>query len=202
MTTTQSSTPRQVTFNTEMKKDKRSFDLMVKVITHLSENVENQTFDTLWDLVSSKPLKFYTKHFRHEAKKNNPLSDVKRPRTAYTYFTKDRRNAIRDENPDRSFGDISKLLSVEWRALSARKLSTYTKLEQADKSRYAKEKVEVEAHLATTPVEEVVEEVVVEPVATKKASKRSSSPPAKKVKTSVDTKKGKRGKKHGKSTTK
>ena len=187
--TTETTTQRRVTFNSSIKQSEGNFKLMVKVLTHLAGTVEGQTFEGLWEHVSSKPVEYYRRHFRRENKRNNPLAGVKRPRTAYTFFTSERRNAIKESNPDKSFGEISQLLAVEWHALSDKKRSTYVKREQADKARYETAKAELTSTSTETvdaPVEEVAEPVeeVVAP-----AAKRSSSPPAKKAKSSSKAKK-------------
>jgi hypothetical protein len=142
-------TTRRVTFNSQLKHSEDHFKLMVKVVTHLAGTIEGQTFDGLWELVSSKPVDYYRRHFRRENKRTNPLASIKRPRTAYTFFTSERRNAIKDSHPDKSFGDVSKLLAEEWHKLSDKKRAVYVKREQADKKRYETAKAEL-----TTPAEE------------------------------------------------
>lgn len=188
--TTETTTPRRVTFNSSIKQSEENFKLMVKVLTHLAGAVEGQTFEGLWEHVSSKPVEYYRRHFRRENKRNNPLAGVKRPRTAYTFFTSERRNAIKESNPDKSFGEISQLLAVEWHALSDKKRATYVKREQADKARYETAKAELATADTTettaAPVEEVAAPVAEAPAP---AAKRSSSPPAKKAKSAAKPKK-------------
>lgn len=187
---TTTATPRRVTFNSSLKHSEENFKLMVKVLTHLASAVEGQTFDGLWEHVSSKPVDYYRRHFRRENKRNNPLASVKRPRTAYTFFTSERRNAIKESNPDKSFGEISQLLAVEWHALNDKKRAAYVKREQADKARYESAKAEM---TPDTPVADVAAPVAEEavPVAAPVAEEAVpvSSPPAKKAKTSAKAKK-------------
>lgn len=177
-------TTRRTTFNSNLKQSEEHFKLMVKVLTHLADSVEGQTFDGLWELVSSKPVEYYRRHFRRENKRTNPLASIKRPRTAYTFFTSERRNAIKEGNPQKSFGEISQLLAVEWHALTDKKRATYVKREQADKARYETAKAELMAQqqgteTTTTVVAEA--EPVVE-AAPEPTQKRARSPPAKKAK--------------------
>lgn len=195
-TETTPATPRRVTFNSSLKQSEGNFKLMVKVLTHLAGAVEGQTFEGLWEQVSSKPVDYYRRHFRRENKRSNPLAGVKRPRTAYTFFTSERRNAIKESNPDKSFGEISQLLAVEWHALSEKKRAAYVKREQADKARYETAKAEITVATAETtaepvedthePVEDTVESAEETPESAEETSepvsKRSSSPPAKKAK--------------------
>jgi hypothetical protein len=161
MSESQQTTTRRVTFNSNLKHSEENFKLMVKVVSHLANVVEGQTFDSLWEQVSSKPVDYYRRHFRRENKRTNPLASVKRPRTAYTFFTQERRNAIKDKHADKGFGDISKLLAAEWHSLSDKKRAVYVKREQADKARYEAAKAEL-----ATSVEESAAPVVEEPVAT------------------------------------
>jgi FtsZ-interacting cell division protein ZipA len=177
----QTQTTRRTTFNSSLKHSEDHFKLMVKVLTHLADSVEGQTFDGLWELVSSKPVEYYRRHFRRENKRTNPLASIKRPRTAYTFFTSERRNAIKEGNPDKGFGEISQLLAVEWHALSDKKRATYVKREQADKVRYETAKAELMAQQGDTaaPAEVPVEtpapvEETPKPAPAKKAKSAAS----------------------------
>ena len=174
----QTQTTRRTTFNSSLKHSEDQFKLMVKVLTHLADSVEGQTFDGLWELVSSKPVEYYRRHFRRENKRTNPLASIKRPRTAYTFFTSERRNAIKEGNPDKGFGEISQLLAVEWHALSDKKRAAYVKREQADKARYETAKAELMAQQGDTaaPAEAPVEA----PAPVEEAPKAAA--PAKKAK--------------------
>ena len=178
----QTQTTRRTTFNSSLKHSEEQFKLMVKVVTHLANSVEGQTFDGLWELVSSKPVEYYRRHFRRENKRTNPLASIKRPRTAYTFFTSERRNAIKEGNPDKGFGEISQLLAVEWHALSDKKRAAYVKREQADKARYETAKAELMAQQGDTaaPAEEAPVET---PAPVEEAPKAAA--PAKKAKSAA-----------------
>jgi hypothetical protein len=170
-------TTRRITFNSQLKQSEEHFKLMVRVVTHLAGTLEGQTFDGLWELVSSKPVDYYRRHFRRENKRTNPLASVKRPRTAYTFFTQERRNAIKDSHPDTSFGDISKLLAAEWHKLSDKKRAVYVKREQADKQRYETAKAELLSASDSTPapVEETPAPVEETPAPVKKEKSTTKS---------------------------
>jgi len=56
-----------------------------------------------------KPKK--KKRSSNKKKKGEPT----RPRTAYTYFMKERRQEIADKNPIASFGEIAKMLGKYWK---------------------------------------------------------------------------------------
>lgn len=195
--TTSTTTARRVTFNSHLRGSQDNFKTTVKMLHHLADNLEGVEFSTLWELVSSKPEEHYTRHFRRENKRNNPLSDVKRPRTAYSFFTQEQRNTISAKNADKSFGEVSKLVAAAWNALSEKKRAPYRKLETADKERYETEKAAV---LAAAPVEAApVEEVAapVEEVAEEPASPAEPAP--KRVKSTKAKSSGKGGKKARKS---
>lgn len=196
MTTAVESTPattRRVTFNSHLRCSQDNFKTTVKMLHHLADNLEGVEFSALWDLVSSKPEDHYSRHFRRENKRNNPLADVKRPRTAYSFFTQEQRNTISAKNTDKSFGEVSKLVAAAWNALSEKKRAPYRKLETADKERYETEKAAV---LAAAPVQaEEAAPVEAEVVAEEPASPAEPAP--KRVK-SAKSKSGKGGKKSGK----
>lgn len=168
------SSPKRVTFNSQLKADEQTFKTMQKVLAHIGEHIVGHTFDSLWELVSSKPVDYYKKHFRRENKRTNPLSNIKRPRTAYTFFTKERRNQIQAKNQDKGFGEISKMVSEEWGKLSVKKRAPYVKLEEEDKARYEAAKAEVLAAQPTNVEPDA-------PVETPAPVEEPSSPPAKKA---------------------
>ena len=49
---------------------------------------------------------------------------------------------LKAENPDASFGDISKLAGEKWKAMSAEEKEKYEALASSDKDRYAQEMAE------------------------------------------------------------
>lgn len=188
--TTSTTTARRVTFNSHLRGSQDNFKTTVKMLQHLASNLEGVEFDTLWELVSSKPQDHYTRHFRRENKRNNPLSDVKRPRTAYSFFTQEQRNTISAKNSDKSFGEVSKLVAAAWNALSEKKRAPYKKLETADKERYETEKAAV---LAAAPVAEEAAPVAEEAAPVQEAAPVADEPAPKRVK-STKAKSGKGGK--------
>ena len=98
------------------------------------------------------------KRFRRLKKANNPLKDVKKPRTSFSFYTKNCRVKIAKANPKATFGELSKLVSKSWAGLSDKEKGTYKKMETDDKQRYLIEKEKV---LSELPAQgEVVETVV------------------------------------------
>ena len=76
-----------------------------------------------------------------KGKKRYPKSPgaPKQPLSGYVHFLNDRREAVRKENPDLSFADISKKLAVQWGQVDAKLKQDYTERAEADKDRYIKE---------------------------------------------------------------
>ena len=75
-----------------------------------------------------------------KGKKRYPKSPgaPKQPLSGYVHFLNDRREAVRKENPDLSFADISKKLAVEWGQVDAKLKQDYAERAEADKERYTK----------------------------------------------------------------
>lgn len=90
---------------------------------------------------SSKKKKKPKKKRRSSNKKKK--GEPTRPRTAYTYFMKERRQEIADKNPIASFGEIAKMLGKYWKEeISTQEKEKYLKLAEEDKERYNREKEE------------------------------------------------------------
>lgn len=144
-------------FNKLLRSDQQVFRQVCNMLEHLAENLEGQTQETLWNLVSTNSVDHYKRYFRRERRNNDPRSQVKKPRTAYTYYTSEHRARVKESHPDASFGDLSKLVAQQWKEISDNEKSKYVALETADKARYDQEMAELEARLAseatTTPVD-------------------------------------------------
>ena len=170
-----------------IRKNEDCFHLAQKIIQSLSETYKF-TFDDGWKLISSQTVVQLQKKFKKQKKANNPLSVIKKPRTSFSFFTKENRNNIQKKNPNASFGDLSKLVSVAWKALNDKEMKHYKNLETKDKKRYAIEKEQI---LSALPKEEPSK-----PSSTEEEVKSVSKP---EEKTSTKgTKKPSRAKKSGK----
>jgi hypothetical protein len=75
-----------------------------------------------------------------EGSKKKKRSGPKRPRTAYVYFTIDQRPNVQADNPELKFGEITKLLAEDWKALSESDREKYVEQAEADKLRYERER--------------------------------------------------------------
>lgn len=148
-----------MSFTQIFKKKPEVFKLaqdMLKVIA-----TENKIkYDILWSQVSSRDEDHIKKHHRKERKRDDPLAQIKRHRTAFSFFTQDHRNAISQKNKNLSFGQVSKLVGEEWRGLDDKTRAKYKKLEVADRKRYNKAREEIMKDLASKQVEATTEVVV------------------------------------------
>jgi len=78
-------------------------------------------------------------------RKKRPANYPKHPRNAYLYYSTEVRPKRQDENPGKSFGDITKLVAAEWGNLSSKRKRKYVDLAKKDTRRYKKEMKEYEA---------------------------------------------------------
>jgi hypothetical protein len=67
--------------------------------------------------------------------KNKP----KRGLTAFMFFSKERRDALKVSDPKLEFGEIAKKIGAEWKTYDDKKKAKYVKLSDKDKARYLKE---------------------------------------------------------------
>jgi hypothetical protein len=135
-----------------IRANESSFSLAQKLISSLSEKY---SFDAeeAWTVVSNNSISQLQKRFKKLKKANNPLSSIKKPRTSFSFFTKNQRVKIAEKNPKASFGELSKLVSVAWRGLSDKEMKTYKTMESSDKKRYEKEKTELLANIESGKTE-------------------------------------------------
>jgi hypothetical protein len=76
----------------------------------------------------------------------------KRARSAYTLYSMDPkvRDAVKAANPDASFGDLSKVISAQWKALSPEAKAPYEETSNAEKAKVAEQKAAIAATTGTT----------------------------------------------------
>lgn len=75
---------------------------------------------------------------RPQKKKKDPNAP-KRNKSAYFLFSIESRARVKEENPDASFGDIARLISAEYKALSEEELEVWKEKATEDKRRYEAE---------------------------------------------------------------
>ncbi|KAL3288475.1 hypothetical protein HHI36_002918 [Cryptolaemus montrouzieri] len=72
-------------------------------------------------------------------KKPKDSTAPRHPLTGYVRFLNDRREAVRSENPNLSFAEITKLLASEWSNLPVEKKQQYLDAAEQDRERYTRE---------------------------------------------------------------
>ena len=171
-----------MTVHTQIRKSEDNFKLAQQICKLFSEHYSKDE-EEVWGVLSpNHSVTKIQKRFKKQRKANDPLSSVKKPRTAYSFFTQDKRQSIQDEHPNVAFGELSKLVAKAWKKLSDTQMAKYKKKETEDKDRYATEKAAVLAELernppAPTPAPVQTEEELPTPVAkpTRKAASKAKT---------------------------
>ena len=137
-----------MTIASQIRQSEDYFKFTQKLITSLSEKF-NFSHEEAWSHISpSKSVENLQRHFKRERKRNDPLSQVKKPRTAFSFFTQEHRPKVQASNPTASFGDLSRLVSVDWKKLSDKQLKRFKEMETVDKERYNVERSRVLSEIA------------------------------------------------------
>ena len=97
-------------------------------------------------------------HKRKRAKKKDPNAP-KKPLNSYMQFCQDVRDDLKQQNPDISRADLTKLLSTNWKELAEDDKKKYHDSYEKDKERYAAEMSEYAATTGTAEVEGAAESV-------------------------------------------
>ena len=80
--------------------------------------------------------------------KRNPKKDPNAPKramSAYMMFVLDKRQEIKRQNPNASFGEIGKMVADRWMAMTEEVGGASRRQSEEDKARYLKEKQEYDA---------------------------------------------------------
>lgn len=88
---------------------------------------------------------------RKKKKKKKKKSSVKRPRTSFMFYFKAIRPSIVEGNPDLGLAEVSKAVSVRWKAISEEEKKEYVEMNKQDKERYARELEEEKQRKALLP---------------------------------------------------
>ncbi|KAL4146374.1 High mobility group protein 20A [Phytophthora ramorum] len=67
------------------------------------------------------------------------MAPVKRPLSSYMHFCNERRRQVMDENPGVRIGQIQKVISAQWKALTPEQKEVYVQIAAKDKARYEQE---------------------------------------------------------------
>ena len=130
-----------------------AFKLSQKLVTALAEKFSFK-FEDGWSAISNRTIENVQKRLKRERRKNNPVSSVKKPRTAFSFFTQAHRPVVQKANPTANFGQLSRLVSADWKKLSEADMNKYKSMECADKARYTAERQTVLDAVAAAPVAE------------------------------------------------
>eukprot|EP00538_Stauroneis_constricta_P007239 CAMPEP_0119570674 /NCGR_PEP_ID=MMETSP1352-20130426/43731_1 /TAXON_ID=265584 /ORGANISM="Stauroneis constricta, Strain CCMP1120" /LENGTH=204 /DNA_ID=CAMNT_0007620345 /DNA_START=721 /DNA_END=1335 /DNA_ORIENTATION=- len=76
---------------------------------------------------------------KRRGKKWKDPNKPKRAMSAFFLYSQAFRSQVKAENPDASFGDVARLLSQRYRALTEKEMKKWTKKAEADKIRYQEE---------------------------------------------------------------
>jgi HMG (high mobility group) box/linker histone H1 and H5 family len=77
---------------------------------------------------------------KRAAKSDKDPNAPKRSLSAYMFFAIEHRAAVKEKNPDATFGDLGKLIAADWAALPTLAKKTYETQAAKDKARYEREK--------------------------------------------------------------
>lgn len=109
--------------------DKKLYDINKKLIIDICNELNN----------SDKIDYFINKYLNKKTKNSNKLlniSNIKRNKSSYLFFTEEIRPKLRSKFPNDTMGQISKRLGKLWSDLTAKDKSKYEKKALADKERY------------------------------------------------------------------
>jgi hypothetical protein len=137
-----------MSFNSKLRQSEATFKLVRQVVEHVC-TTNNLQFATVWPTVSTKECEHYERHFRRERRKNDPLRDVKKVRTAFSFFTQEQRPLITAKHPTLPFGEVSKLVGQQWASLDQPTRAKYQSEEAKDKTRYEGERQAIMHDIAT-----------------------------------------------------
>jgi len=158
-----------MSLSSQIRESVSHYKLARKVVEQICQS-NNLEVGTVWSALCTKDFDGLDRHFRREKRRNDPLSSVKKPRTAFSFFTQANRNDIQLKNPTLSFGAVSKIVGEQWKALDDNARGKYLTLETEDKSRYCVARQQVMDDMAVngtaTPAVAATEVPVAEATAT------------------------------------
>eukprot|EP00543_Licmophora_paradoxa_P004205 CAMPEP_0202454682 /NCGR_PEP_ID=MMETSP1360-20130828/12348_1 /ASSEMBLY_ACC=CAM_ASM_000848 /TAXON_ID=515479 /ORGANISM="Licmophora paradoxa, Strain CCMP2313" /LENGTH=200 /DNA_ID=CAMNT_0049074057 /DNA_START=145 /DNA_END=747 /DNA_ORIENTATION=- len=76
---------------------------------------------------------------RRSRAKNKDPNKPKRNMSAFFLYSQGNRARVKEENPEAPFGDIARILSTEYKALTEKERKKWDKKAEADKARYQEE---------------------------------------------------------------
>lgn len=137
-----------MSFTAQLKGAESQYKLVNKVVHAICES-NKLDFDTVWSTISNRECEYFNRHFKRQKRRDDPLRQVKKPRTAFSFFTQANRNEIQTKLPNLAFGEVSKVVGEQWRGLDDKSRAKYIQLETDDKARYALARNDVMVALAS-----------------------------------------------------
>lgn len=116
-----------------------SFKLSQTLVASLAEKFGFK-FEDGWSTVSTRTVDNVQKRLKRARRRANPASQVKHPRTAFSFFTQQQRPVEAGKHKDATFGQLSRFVSEAWKALTPVQLQTFKEMEAKDKARYQTER--------------------------------------------------------------
>eukprot|EP00954_Amorphochlora_amoebiformis_P008945 695293-Amorphochlora_amoeboformis.AAC.1 len=103
---------------------------------------EDEDEDGDYEEAKSSSRKSESSSKKKSPKKKKDKNAPKIAGTAYSFFAKEHRKKISNENPEAKFAEISKMLGQKWKSLSVEEKKPFGELSAEDKLRYKKEKTQ------------------------------------------------------------
>ena len=83
---------------------------------------------------------FNKEHPEAERRRKRRRKDAPtKPRSAYVFYTKEKRSVLAEKFPDLEFGELTRKVAEKWNALSTAGKAKYEKMAEKDKARYEEE---------------------------------------------------------------
>lgn len=129
---------------TEFKRNpEKAYWLLTKILPAMKLQFvdfdEDEVLSALTDgKTDAKKIKTAYKTEQHK-KKEFQAEGIVKAKSAYWFFSDERRDAIKKANPESDFGKINQIMGKEWASLSEKQRETYKKKHLKDKDRYEKE---------------------------------------------------------------
>ena len=132
-----------MSLTTPIRASEANFKFAQKIVTSLSEAF-NFSFEDGWNYLGSSNIDALKRKFKKESKKNNPYSAIKNvARTSFSFYTKDNRKRIQEENPNAPLENFLNWYPLNGINLLIKKRKFIKQREIKDKARYKKEREEL-----------------------------------------------------------
>ena len=78
--------------------------------------------------------------YRSKCHRNKRRYGPKKPKSAFLFYSSERRAALREEQPDLPMLDVSRVLGEEWNHLTEQEKAPYLQMATKDRNRYDEER--------------------------------------------------------------